>query len=160
MRTPSVNILSQAERLDTETEEALTQLKFAEQEVNELVNKIVLDVITNAIYSAPLVKDTNAVPFAEVEAPNYMSLEQEISQLEEAEKKVEGIDDTEISFIDNDNSVVDVEAKAEEQKVDATDAILNSSERVLTASPIKLIAKDNTVVTKEPPVDCFSCTIS
>lgn len=164
--TPAVNLLSEAERtmerLDTETEEALSQLRFAEQEVNELVNKIVLDVITNAIYAAPLVKETEA-PFAEVEAPNYMSLEQEISQLEEAEKvnksEAKCIDDMEISFIDNDNSVVDVEA-AEEPKVDATEEILSSTEKVLKASPLKVLGKDNTVATKEPPVDCFSCTIS
>lgn len=146
----------------------LAQIKFAEQEVNDLVNKIVHDVITQAITVAPL------PDFVEADIHNHMSLEQEINQVEEAQVKEESrcIDDLEISYIDNDNSVIsgkeetDVASQSmevikgpEEPDVDTTDDILSKTEEILSNSPAKNVIKNNIAV-KEPPVDCFSCTIS
>ena len=165
--TVCVNLVPEtASAMDTLDRETEAQLKIAEQEVNDLVNKIVLDVITQAIYAAPLVQESKA-SFVEAEAPNFMSLEQEISQLEESEKAANKsatkcIDDMELSFIDNDSSIVDVvESKVEEEEKDTTEAILSHNENILKASPLRIVPnKKNTVATKEPPVDCFSCTIS
>lgn len=152
--------------IELHEEEDLTQLKLAEQEVNDLVNKIVLDVISQAIQVTPVVEEESVTPYV-AETPNFMSLEQEISQLEEKISAECNVDDREISFIDNDNSVVygkndfEVIESAEEPIVDTTDAILSKTESILATSntPEKNTIKNN-LVAKEPPVDCFSCTIS
>lgn len=149
-------------------EKLLAQMKFAEQEVNDLVNKIVHDVITQAITVAPL------PDFVESDSHNHMSLEQEINQVEDAQVKEENrcIDDLEISYIDNDNSVISSKEETdaasqsmeiikgpEEPAIDTTNDILNKTEQVLSNSLPKNTLK-NDIAVKEQPIDCFSCTIS
>lgn len=145
--------------------------KQAEVEVNNLINTIVGDVITSVMHieeeKVPEeVSEEKVQPFE----TNYMSLEQEISQLEEKEKEKANEEEGEISFIDNDNSVLygksDTSAvvieQAEESRAETTNDILNKAEKVLSGSSSSLKVTDSKgkVVVKEPPVDCFSCTIS
>lgn len=140
-------------------ENDLYNLKFAEQEVNDLVNKIVHDVISQAIQISPI----EEVLDISKEEPNFKSLEQEVNQLEKSE--IDSEDKHEVSFIDNDNSIVygksdfEVIENSEEAMVDSTITVLNKTEKVLTNSKDSISIK-NKNITKEPPVDCFSCTIS
>lgn len=155
---------------------SLEKIKCAEMEVNDLVNKIVLDVITSAIKVETTqeteVKAVNEESEVNIDlVPNYMSLEQEISLVEEKEAaEAKETDDKEISFIDNDQSVVygraDTSAEiiecAEEDNaavVDSTKEILTKTNTILSASPLRVSNSSGTIA-KEPPVDCFSCTIS
>lgn len=161
------NIQKELESFDN-TELAAKQ---AETEVNNLINTIVGDVITSVMHieeeKVPEVRPEEIVqPFE----TNYMSLEQEISQLEEKEKEKVEEEEGEISFIDNDNSVLygkgDTSAvvieQAEETKAESTSDILSKTEKVLSlsSSSLKVTDSKGKVVVKEPPVDCFSCTIS
>ncbi len=165
-KTKMPNLMSK-ENIKTELETfAKTDLdaKHADSEVNKLINTIVGDVITSAMHSEASMPQQVLQQFE----TNYMSLEQEISQLEEKEN-AEG-NEGEISFIDNGNSVVygksDSSAvvidEAEEATVESTNEILIKTEKILSGSSSSLKVTDNNgkIVSKEPPVDCFSCTIS
>jgi hypothetical protein len=183
-KTVIPNLMSQKniqKELDTYSQDDITA-KHAEQEVNNLINKIVVDVITSAMNEEtqpePETKIVNTHAPAEF-CTNYMSLEQEMSLLEE-DKKVVEVED-EISFIDNDNSVVyskadndnsvvyskaDTSAEiiehAEEATCESTNEILAKTEKLLDGSNTPLKVTNNqgkSIVTKEPPVDCFSCTV-
>ncbi len=165
------NVLKELESFD-KTDLAA---RHAESELNSLINTIVGDVITSAMHAEAVVPEQVVQPFE----TNYMSLEQEISQLEEKEKEKEKEiekkekfeeEEGEISFIDNDNSILyskgDTSAvvidEAEEANVESTRDILNRTEKVLSGSSSSLKVTDSKgkMVVKEPPVDCFSCTIS
>jgi len=161
------NVLKELESFDKSDIAA----RHAESELNSLINTIVGDVITSAMHAEAAVPEQVVQPFE----TNYMSLEQEISQLEEKEKEIEKKEkfeeeEGEISFIDNDNSILyskgDTSAvvidEAEEANVESTRDILNRTEKVLSGSSSSLKVTDSKgkMVVKEPPVDCFSCTIS
>jgi len=173
------NIVAQIEDIENfnneEDQEIFDHLKFAEREVNDLVNKIVHDVISQAIQISPGHLLSDQIPFTDL--PNCMSLEQELKQLsmeETVETKIEQaevkcIDDMEISFIDNDNSVLDAKTDTstdaieatKEPVVDSTSDILSKTEKILSSnSPVVERKSNSPVIAKEPPVDCFSCTIS
>lgn len=170
------NLISQStvEVEEQMSEEMLNSLKFAEQEVNDLVNKIVIDVISQAIHvpAEPTLEtiEKSEPVITDYDSTNFMSLEQEINKLKEEEeqnvKESNNIENLEISYIDNEvtdeNSSMEIIEKPETNKADEklqTEAILRKTDRMLSksSSSFKL---DNMPMRKEPPVDCFSCTIS
>ena len=159
------------------SETELQTLKYEEEEVNNLVNKIVLDVIAQAIHVSPaklnIVSDV---------------IEKMTTQTTAAESEKNQIDIAEVSFNEKDDSVLFKNVNTEEceanklnssleiieaaeinnavsSEVDETNAILNKTEQILSSSTqAPTAAKDSkkTVVSnqKQPVIDCFSCTIS
>jgi len=113
--------------------ESFDKSDIAARHAESELNSLINTIVGDVITSA--MHAEAAVPEQVVQPfeTNYMSLEQEISQLEEKEKEIE----------------------KKEKFEDRTEKVLSGS-----SSSLKVTDSKGKMVVKEPPVDCFSCTIS